>query len=429
MTLASQRVRFRSSRSSTSSRFRRRKKQRNGRIVGGVILAALVLGGGYWVVTRIGGGPRAAAADEPDRMEEPAAEAAFPETSAANPPRGPQPTEILMGQAADRRDAAAAPATRGPSQSATQSASPPPPTVTPPQTAPQTTPTPPAPSPEIEKTPERPADRPLGVVDTFLQRGRQDQQAGKLVQARQVLNAALLHREATPSQKALARALLTEINQTLVFSPTVYEGDPLAEKYRVQSGDSLSRIVPRQGLAIHFHFLVRINGLKDANSLQLNQPLKLIRGPFHAVVDKSDYRIDIYAGDPPSPGSTGNADGAEEGWLYIRSFNVGLGEGNGTPLGNFTIKNKEFNPAWRNPRTGEFYDRNDPNNPIGEHWLGLQGVDADSAGHHGYGLHGTTEPDSIGRDMSMGCVRMAADDIATVWEMLTENVSTVRIRP
>lgn len=410
MTLASQRVRFRTGRSSSSSRFRRRKKQRNGRIIGGLLLLALLLGGGYWVITKIGGGPRPASAAEPEQAEPPLAQA---ET---NKPK-PAPREILMGgaPAPDPEPPAAAtdPASQPTSVAATTPVRADPPAS--PPTAPVET-----------RQPER---EPSGIVETFLQRGRQDQQAGKLVEARQVYNAALFHPQATEAQKQVARALLSEVNQTLVFSPTVYEGDPLAEKYRVQKGDSLSEIVPDHGLAIHFHFLVRINRLRDANSLQLNQPLKLIRGPFHAVVDKSDYRIDLYAGDPPSPGSTGDADGAEAGWLYIRSFNVGLGEGGGTPIGNFVVKSKDSNPAWRNPRTGETFGRDDPKNPIGEYWLGLQGVDEQSAQYHGYGIHGTIEPDSIGRSMSMGCVRMAADDIATVWEMLTENVSTVRIRP
>jgi lipoprotein-anchoring transpeptidase ErfK/SrfK len=46
----------------------------------------------------------------------------------------------------------------------------------------------------------------------------------------------------------------------------------------------------------------------------------------------------------------------------------------------------------------------------------------------GYGIHGTIEQDSIGRQASMGCIRMRPDDVALVYEMLSEH-STVQIRP
>jgi lipoprotein-anchoring transpeptidase ErfK/SrfK len=67
-------------------------------------------------------------------------------------------------------------------------------------------------------------------------------------------------------------------------------------------------------------------------------------------------------------------------------------------------------------------------NPIGERWIGLEGV-GDAAGYAGYGLHGTIEPSSIGREMSMGCVRMRDADIELVYELLGEQVSVVRIEP
>jgi hypothetical protein len=43
-------------------------------------------------------------------------------------------------------------------------------------------------------------------------------------------------------------------------------------------------------------------------------------------------------------------------------------------------------------------------------------------------MHGTVEPESIGRDKSLGCVRLIADDVATVWETLGDGCE-VEIRP
>jgi lipoprotein-anchoring transpeptidase ErfK/SrfK len=116
--------------------------------------------------------------------------------------------------------------------------------------------------------------------------------------------------------------------------------------------------------------------------------------------------------------------------VYVRSFDVGLGEGDGTPVGSFVVSaNKLENPGWVNPRDSrERYEPNDPRNPIGEFWLGLDGVGA-SEGVAGYGIHGTIDPGSIGENKSMGCVRLRDEDIAMVYELLAERVSRVEIVP
>jgi hypothetical protein len=162
----------------------------------------------------------------------------------------------------------------------------------------------------------------------------------------------------------------------------------------------------------------RVNKMADAHALKVGQKLKLVRGPFHAVVHKSEYRLDIFAGSPDEPDS----------WLYIRSFKVGIGENNGTPLGTFQIKSKMQNPDWKNPRTGEKFSKDDPKNPIGEYWLGWQGL-GDSAPITGYGIHGTVDPSSIGQAKSMGCVRLLDDDIKFVYELLATKISIVRVVP
>jgi lipoprotein-anchoring transpeptidase ErfK/SrfK len=87
------------------------------------------------------------------------------------------------------------------------------------------------------------------------------------------------------------------------------------------------------------------------------------------------------------------------------------------------------NPEWRNPRTGEFFKADDPKNPIGERWIGLQGVDAGNSKAMSYGIHGTTDPASIGKQASMGCVRLKDADVEVIYEALTEPNSTIVIVP
>ena len=65
-----------------------------------------------------------------------------------------------------------------------------------------------------------------------------------------------------------------------------------------------------------------------------------------------------------------------------------------TPTGNYMIVNKE----------------EDPGGPYGEMWMGL------SKPH--YGIHGTDNPSSIGKEASRGCIRMYNEDVVELSTMV-----------
>ena len=104
-------------------------------------------------------------------------------------------------------------------------------------------------------------------------------------------------------------------------------------------------------------------------------------------------------------------------YLIKRGAKVGPDAANGT------------GPSWRNPRTEKFYESDDPDIPIGEYWMALEGTDENTKGKTGYGIHATNDPASIGRQESMGCVRMRDKDIDEVFYTLYEVASTVEIVP
>ena len=171
------------------------------------------------------------------------------------------------------------------------------------------------------------------------------------------------------------------------------------------------------GLSVDWRFLQRVNNISAPERLRLGQRLKIVKGPFHAVIYKRDFRMDLFMGD-----------GSDR--VFVRSFKVGLGKHGATPEGAFAVKpnSKLIDPAWTNPRTGEQFAANDPKNPLGEYWIGLIGVSENIRDLETYGMHGTIEPDSIGQNRSMGCVRMLADDIALVYEVMIEGASRVEFR-
>ncbi len=111
-------------------------------------------------------------------------------------------------------------------------------------------------------------------------------------------------------------------------------------------------------------------------------------------VDKSDYTLTI------------RVDGG-----VAAQFPVGLGRNNATPEGEFTIANKVTDPDWSD--RGRIVKAGDPANPLGRRWMGLGSGGRTTS----YGIHPTTEPQSIGAGMSRGCIRMRPEDAETVFRL------------
>ncbi len=87
---------------------------------------------------------------------------------------------------------------------------------------------------------------------------------------------------------------------------------------------------------------------------------------------------------------------------------IGKGNESETPVGNFEITNIIRNPKWY--FNGKVYPPyiQDPENGLGVCWMGLS--------LPSYGIHGTNEPFSPGRNRSHGCVRMNNNDILKISE-------------
>ena len=243
-----------------------------------------------------------------------------------------------------------------------------------------------------------------------------DQSVNDPIQARANLTKAWLGGGLSFQEEAQARELANTLSEIALFDSRIIANDPFVKRYTVKSGDALERIVRRQNVETDWRFIARINGLPNANAIRPGQTLKLPVGTFHAVVNKDKYRLDIFQ-------DNGNQR------VLVGSFNVGLGEYDGTPTGLFRVRpaSKLINPHWINPKTRKQYAADDPENPIGEHWIGIKGLESHNKDLDGFGIHGTVEPDSIGRQESMGCVRMLPDDVKLVYEILTEPSSTIEI--
>lgn len=237
------------------------------------------------------------------------------------------------------------------------------------------------------------------------------------VAARAILNEPYAAGRFSGADAEAVRGYMMQLNAKLIFSPRQYAADPAVEFVQVESGHGLIAIA-RQHF-VPWEAITRMNGVSDRR-IRVGQSLKVPKGPFNFVVSKSAFRLDVYLGGLPG----------ESGAIYITSMPVGLGKDDSTPTGLWVVTpgTKNKNPLWTNPRTNETFRGDDPKNPLGGFWMGITGQDGNAVGKQSYGIHGTIEPDSVGKQASMGCVRLRHDDIALVYDLATEGRTRVLVR-
>ncbi|MBX7165764.1 MAG: L,D-transpeptidase family protein [Pirellulales bacterium] len=238
-----------------------------------------------------------------------------------------------------------------------------------------------------------PPAAPAGDFATALQAMRQQIEQGQLAAA----HLALSQWYDNPNLAGEEHQQLMELLDP-VAGTAVYSGEHVLEPaYVVQPGDTLDKIAaPYQ---VPWQLLAKINGIRDPNQLQPGTQLKVLRGPFNAVVDLDEFLLTLYLHE-----------------RYAGRFRIGIGQDQSTPVGEYTVQNKVENPEYTGADGTIAAD--DPANPLGERWLDL--------GNH-LGIHGTNDPNSVGRAESRGCIRMSPADIIDVYDILSVG-SRVTIR-
>jgi lipoprotein-anchoring transpeptidase ErfK/SrfK len=149
----------------------------------------------------------------------------------------------------------------------------------------------------------------------------------------------------------------------------------------------------------------------------------------HAVIDTKLNQVRIYeanlralvVADPEAPASVANHS-------LIAAFPITPGKPQFIRYGKWEMRNAVELPVWRYDQqlldTGKRGKNSlnipgGPNNPVGVLWCGLS--------KPGIGMHGTSNPETIGRSRSAGCIRLANWDIVRIPGMLRPGCS-VEIR-
>ncbi|MGR3300864.1 MAG: L,D-transpeptidase family protein [Candidatus Scalindua sp.] len=219
--------------------------------------------------------------------------------------------------------------------------------------------------------------------------------SGKKYEARNELSD-LYFAETDKARRDEIKDKLDELNEELVFSKTP---SPDAIIYVVRPGDSLIRIASQ--FNTNYEFIVRINN-KHRTSIRVGERLKILKGNVTVLVDKSDYTLTLLL------------DGH-----FIKQYPVGTGKSDRTPEGKFVVDNKLINPVWYSP--DGIYQFGDPKNVLGTRWIGFE----DKEGLYGYGIHGTADPDSIGKEMSNGCIRLKNEDVEDLFDYVKPKMTVV----
>jgi LysM repeat protein len=102
----------------------------------------------------------------------------------------------------------------------------------------------------------------------------------------------------TDAERAEVETLLSQLAGTVIYS----NEHRLEPAYTVQSGDNLESIAGKY--QVPWQLLAKINGIPQADAVQPGQQLKVLRGPFMAVVDISAGEVALlldgrYAGKFP----------------------------------------------------------------------------------------------------------------------------------
>lgn len=187
--------------------------------------------------------------------------------------------------------------------------------------------------------------------------------------------------------------ILGKLNIENLYSPRL---DEHSIRYRILPGDTLSKIAEQ--------FNTTSELIKKANNLTRsiihpNNHLKITQSRFEIYINKITNRLVLL-----------------QNGKFFKSYLVGTGKNDVTPAGEFVITSKQEKPTWYHPN-GSVIPFGHEGNLLGTHWMGIN--------YPGYGIHGTWEEDSVGKNSSQGCIRLVNAEVEELFTILPINTRVV----
>ena len=222
-----------------------------------------------------------------------------------------------------------------------------------------------------------------------------DVSSGGLVAERTALMAQLASAPADKRPEIEAR--LGAVNVAIATTPVPSPGKV---EHTVASGDSLGKIAGKYVCPVTL--IQKINGLKGTNIRAGSKLVVLDHPKFEITVSRKTNTLLL----------TLNGE-------FFKRYNVCTGANGKTPLGTFEITEKEENPTWY-PDGKAPIPPGQPGNILGTRWMRIDATGS-TARIRGLGIHGTTDPASIGTAASDGCIRMHNADVEEIFRMIPLN--------
>ena len=163
--------------------------------------------------------------------------------------------------------------------------------------------------------------------------------------------------------------------------------------YDVRPGDNLTTIAKKHGVTTG---LIRAANGISGDRLDIGQKLKIPTYKLSIQIDKSDNTLTLRADDD-----------------VLKTYIVATGTNNSTPVGTFKVTDKLENPTWY--KAGAVVAPGSADNQLGTRWIGIN--------LKGYGIHGTIDPGSLGKQITAGCVRMKNEDVEELYRLVPPGTS------
>lgn len=175
------------------------------------------------------------------------------------------------------------------------------------------------------------------------------------------------------------------LNVAIITSPLQAHG---TEIYAIRSGDTLGKIARKKNTTVE---LIKRRNQLASNYIIAGRSLSLWTTPFIIAIDKSNNTLTL---------RTRNE--------IVKVYPVSTGKHNSSPVGEFVIKHRYADPVWFHK--GDVVAPDDPKNFLGTRWLGFDLPQ--------YGIHGTIDPENIGKQVSSGCIRMRNEDVQELYDLV-----------
>lgn len=216
------------------------------------------------------------------------------------------------------------------------------------------------------------------------QKAMQARRSGELFLARS-LYAQILSEFPQAPQFSQMQKQFWDVNVAIIRSPL---RSRQADIYVIHDGDTLGNIARKMGTTIE---LIKVRNQLETDRITAGHKLSVWKGKFWISIDKSDNTLALKVGDE-----------------LVKIYPVSTGKNNSSPVGEYTIKYRYTHPVWFHK--GEIVPADDPKNFLGTRWLGFDLPK--------YGIHGTIEPELIGKSVSSGCIRMRNEDVQELYDLV-----------